>query len=214
MVARRKTPEDMVTEILTRSRRRCCICYGLHRDGEIKQGQIAHLDQDNRNNRPDNLAFLCLQHHDAYDSKTSQSKGFTIGEIKAYRDELYSHMQKLALKNVIVPASSMFSEREEEEALRFHTSTHRSQSAVLLVADGPKTIEEINEAILPSDLEWTRSILTDVIQSGWVRGMPTDYGRFELSMNGRRMLEVLSLLPDELKENAWRAVWLPEQAGG
>lgn len=210
MTSRKKTPDDVTTEVLTRSRRRCCVCYGLHRDGNTKQGQIAHLDQDNRNNRPDNLAFLCLPHHDAYDSRTSQSKGFTVGEVRAYRNELYSHMQRLALKNVIAPASLMFSGAEEEEALSFHTGTHRSQSAVLLVADEPKTIEEINAAIPPSDLEWTRSLLTDVIQSGWVRRVPTDYNRFELSMNGRRMLEVLDLLPEDVKEKAWRAVWLPE----
>lgn len=210
MTSRKKAPDDVVTEVLTRSRRRCCVCYGLHRNGDIKPGQVAHLDRDNRNNLPDNLAFLCLQHHDSYDSKTSQSKGFTIGEVKTYRNELYDHMQKLALRNVILPASPMFSEWEEREALSFYTGTHRSQSAVLVVADGPKTLEEINAAIPPSDLEWTRSILTDVIQSGWIRRAPTDYSRYELSMNGRRMLDVLKLLPEDLKEQAWRAVWLPE----
>lgn len=29
-------------------------------------------------------------------------------------------------------------------------------------------------------------------------------------MNGRRMLDVLKLLPEDLKEKAWRAVWRPE----
>jgi hypothetical protein len=76
--------------ILTSSRRRCAICYGLHKDITIKSGQIAHLDQDPSNNDLNNLCFLCFDHHDKYDSKTSQSKGFTILEVQKYRKELYT----------------------------------------------------------------------------------------------------------------------------
>ncbi|MBU1725611.1 MAG: hypothetical protein KJ892_17335 [Gammaproteobacteria bacterium] len=75
--------------VLVSSRRRCCICFGLNRDTSLKQGQIAHLDQDSSNPSEENLAFLCFDHHDQYDSKTRQSKNFTIDEVKRYRDELY-----------------------------------------------------------------------------------------------------------------------------
>lgn len=74
--------------VLKRSRRRCCICYGLHRDLDIKQGQIAHLDKNCSNNASENLVFLCLDHHDQYDTRTSQSKGFRQKEVKSYRSEL------------------------------------------------------------------------------------------------------------------------------
>lgn len=85
---RKRILEDVQTRVLTRSRRRCCICFGLNRDTSIKQGQIAHLDKDSSNNSEDNLAFLCLNCHDRYDSRTSQSKNFTIGEVKGFRSEL------------------------------------------------------------------------------------------------------------------------------
>lgn len=75
--------------VLTRSRRRCCVCWGLNRDVSIKSGQIAHLDGDPENGDIDNLAFLCFEHHDQYDSQTSQSKGLTLSEVRHYRDELY-----------------------------------------------------------------------------------------------------------------------------
>lgn len=92
---RKKTPKDTETSILTKSRRRCCICYGLNRDTGIKQGQIAHLDQDATNIVEDNLAFLCMPHHDQYDSKTRQSKNLTISEVKHYRSELLDALQKI-----------------------------------------------------------------------------------------------------------------------
>ena len=92
MKQRRKASRDTEAAVLTRSRRRCCICFGLHRDVEVKTGQIAHLDSDRSNNTADNLAFLCLVHHDQYDSRTSQSNNLTIEEVKAYRTELYDQV--------------------------------------------------------------------------------------------------------------------------
>jgi hypothetical protein len=83
------TPQETEKKVLLLSRRRCCICFGLNRDTELKQGQIAHLDQDSSNSDLENLAFLCLFHHDQYDSKTSQSKGLRLAEVLHFRKELY-----------------------------------------------------------------------------------------------------------------------------
>lgn len=87
-MTRKPINKDIEADVLLESRRRCCICYGLNRDLNIKSGQIAHLDKDNTNNSHNNLVFLCFDHHDQYDSKTSQSKNFTIKEVKRYRQEL------------------------------------------------------------------------------------------------------------------------------
>ena len=93
MEKREKVAKDVEAEVLVRSRRRCCICYGLYREIGVKPGQIAHLDRDPTNSTMDNLVFLCLDHHNEYDSKTSQEKGFTKVEVICYRDELYKAMQ-------------------------------------------------------------------------------------------------------------------------
>ena len=92
---RSQVPDESLAEVLTASRRRCCICFGLHGDDAQKAGQVAHNDHDPSNNHFDNLAFLCLEHHDKYDSRTSQSKGFTIAEVKRYRTELLSHVARI-----------------------------------------------------------------------------------------------------------------------
>lgn len=85
-----KTPKSLETEVLQRSRRRCCLCVSLRYDYSVKKGQIAHLNKNPADNAPNNLAFLCLDHHDEYDSKKSVSKGFTEMEVKHYRDSLYA----------------------------------------------------------------------------------------------------------------------------
>lgn len=90
MSGRKRISLAVQDAVLLKSRRRCSICFGLNRDTDIKAGQIAHLDKDSSNNAEENLVFLCFQHHDEYDSSTSQRKGLTQGEVKAFRDELIS----------------------------------------------------------------------------------------------------------------------------
>jgi hypothetical protein len=85
---RKAVPKSTEAEVLLLTRRRCPICFGLKGDLGEKQGQVAHLDHDPSNNSADNLAYLCLAHHDEFDSKRSQSKGITLEEAKRYRDEL------------------------------------------------------------------------------------------------------------------------------
>ena len=91
MAKRQRISDRDQADVLVKSRRRCCVCFGLDRDDERKKGQIAHLDGNPNNNAPDNLAFLCLDHHDEYDGTTSQAKNLTRGEVKRYRDELFAH---------------------------------------------------------------------------------------------------------------------------
>jgi hypothetical protein len=89
---RKKIPPGTELRILTLSKRRCALCFGLYGDIGVRPGQIAHVNRDRTNNLEDNLAFLCLPHHDEYDTKRSQSKRFTSDELRAYRAELYARM--------------------------------------------------------------------------------------------------------------------------
>ena len=92
----------------------------------------------------------------------------------------------------------------------FHTGTHRSQSAVLSLISRSKYLHEVNEDILPSDEEWTEVILNSVINYGWARESPISPGSYELTLNGKRMLAVLELLPEDVKHKAWKEIWQPE----
>jgi hypothetical protein len=50
-------------------------------DLSVKDGQLAHIDRDPANAAEDNLIFLCLLHHNLYDTKPSQSKGWLPAEL-------------------------------------------------------------------------------------------------------------------------------------
>lgn len=210
---RPKLPGPVETEALVTSRRRCCVCFGLHGDvGRKPRGQVAHLDGNPSNNSPDNLAFLCLDHHDEYDSRARQSKGLTQAEVKHYRGELYAHIQRAGI-SILEPPTAPSGGTElgtlYQEALAFHVSSHRSQSAMLALVEGPRTLEEINAHIPPSDLEWTRLIVAGVVDQGWVERAELGTEPYTLTARGKAMLAALKEVPDEVKDAAWREVWDP-----
>jgi hypothetical protein len=115
-LARIRIPSDIEDQVLLLSRRRCCICFALYGDVEVKGGQIAHLDHDNRNNNLDNLAFLCLRDHDLYDTTTRQSKGLRESEVRQHRAELYDAVNA-ALSKAEEKFRNLFSGENEGEQL-------------------------------------------------------------------------------------------------
>jgi hypothetical protein len=93
MNARTRIPEHIQHRVLDRSRRRCALCVHFDADWGQKEGQIAHLDRNPSNFAEDNLAFLCLPHHDDYDTKRRQTKNLTITEAKTARNRLYAFVE-------------------------------------------------------------------------------------------------------------------------
>jgi hypothetical protein len=89
-VERRKPiPKDVELNVLLASARRCCLCFYLCNRTDVRKGQLAHLNHRREDSTFENLVWLCLEHHDEFDSQTSQSKGLTEQELRAYRDQLY-----------------------------------------------------------------------------------------------------------------------------
>ncbi len=93
MTERKRIPLDIQKQVLLRSRRRCCLCFWLSGIDDVVKGQMAHLDGDPSNHELDNLAFLCFNHHDEFDGRTSTSKGLQLEEVRQWRNELYKEME-------------------------------------------------------------------------------------------------------------------------
>jgi hypothetical protein len=90
MSKRAATSSDVEAEVLIKSARRCALCYYLLGDLTEKLGQIAHIDKNPAHGMEDNLAFLCMEHHTLYDSRTSQHKNYTEAELRRARVDLYA----------------------------------------------------------------------------------------------------------------------------
>lgn len=105
MGSRQPVSTLFANEVFIASRRRFCLCVFLEGKDERCKGQIAHLNRDPSDSRLENLVFLCLEHHDEYDSRTSQSKGFSVQEVRHYRDQLHERNRRLI--DDIVPANTI-----------------------------------------------------------------------------------------------------------
>jgi len=143
-------PPEITADVLAACRRRCCICFALHKDYEQKKGQIAHLDHDPSNHDLDNLAFLCLVHHDEHDSQTSQSKGLTIDEVKRYRTELLAFIDErmpLGDDEIVSRLTRAFDRPAFRTPFYGESSLPRFREAIL------ETIETLNTGKTPQGLQ-------------------------------------------------------------
>jgi len=167
MSNRKKISPKTQTEVLLSSRRRCAICYGLFGNTEEKKGQIAHFDRDNSNNSLENLVFLCLEHHDQYDSRTSQSKGLTIEEVKKFRAQLYDYVA------TNLPASTMPTEEVVDMEIRddsFQSDfTQKSQQSQFSAISKLAKEIGISEKQLAEDLEAVSILAQKVDEAGLSR---------------------------------------------
>lgn len=99
MVRREPIPSDILNDLLFQSGRRCCICYGLQQDLTIKAyGKVIRLNRNAADNRPDNLAYLCLEHHNAYEVGGDQIAPLIMGDVKKYRAKLYAEIERMRRK--------------------------------------------------------------------------------------------------------------------
>jgi hypothetical protein len=102
MAGRVEPKTDDRVWLLEASRRRCCLCAYLDGDWRQKKGQIAHIDRNPSNSKRDNLAYLCLDHHDQHDSTPSVSKGTEPAEVRKYRDRLHHEVEDVIAKGVVM----------------------------------------------------------------------------------------------------------------
>jgi signal transduction histidine kinase len=88
-MVRKHLSASVEVRVLTKSLRRCALCFALDGDLRKKEGQIGHVNRNAADDREQNLCFLCGPHHEAYDRRSRQAKGFTPGELRHHRQALY-----------------------------------------------------------------------------------------------------------------------------
>jgi hypothetical protein len=166
---RKPAPPEIEHKVLHLCRRRCCLCYGLRNDLSEKQGQIAHLDRIANHNEIENLAFLCLPHHDQYDSRTSQSKGLTGREVKHFRQDLHD----LIVRD---PESLNANKRSNEIRVRQRSTAPHSPNIATFGDNSPVVV---NQSILSDDEYVKRAEKRPVVEIDfrfeYRRRQPPDY---------------------------------------
>ena len=95
---RKTIPRNTETEVLNKCNRRCAFCAHFEYDWGTKDGQIVHIDRNRSNIAEENLAYLCLPHHDKYDSKPSQTRRLQPQELRDAKQAINRKTVTLMIK--------------------------------------------------------------------------------------------------------------------
>ena len=149
---------DTEEAVLTKSARRCCLCFHLKKDFREKRGQIAHLDRNPSNDAEDNLAFLCFDHHTEYDSRASQHKNYTVGEVKKARNKLYVEVDQYKPRDWVLVLHGKFADfhKADVEAVAKHLQA--------LLGDARLTIDRIASGSVKLYIQSSASALEKIQQ--------------------------------------------------
>ena len=79
---RTPVPDDISAEVMFQHDRTCCVC----RDPGL-QVQIHHIDEDPTNHAIDNLAVLCLEHHEQTQTRGGFARKLRAADVIPYRDD-------------------------------------------------------------------------------------------------------------------------------
>ena len=119
---RNPVPTELQARLKYNCRNRCAICAIMNHDFTEKQGQIAHIDHNHSNSYDyNNLVWLCLVHHDKYDSKTSQSKNYTPNEVLLYKKKLEEFYLNPQNNELIKLLSTIVQFGNDSDGYIFHT---------------------------------------------------------------------------------------------
>ncbi len=80
-MSRPSVPQRISNQVLFQNRPRCCVCHEPR-----KPVHIHHIDNNPANNRPNNLAVLCLDHHSDVTGAQGLGHNYTVGEIRLYKE--------------------------------------------------------------------------------------------------------------------------------
>ena len=75
-------PEDIASDVLFRHHHTCCVC-----NIERRSVQLHHIDDDNTNHAPENLAVLCLECHSDTQIRGGFGRKLRAQEVIKHRDD-------------------------------------------------------------------------------------------------------------------------------
>ncbi|WKA29331.1 HNH endonuclease signature motif containing protein [Bradyrhizobium roseum] len=158
---RTRIPDDVTTEVLYQHDRICCVC-----NEPGKAVQLHHIDEDPSNHDPDNLAVLCLQHHEETQISGGFGRKLRAVDVSRYREEWTRRIQErrievdrmviarlAAIPGKLAPGTSRevedasFRYRPSAKVLRFYLETlpdiigdAYANGATMLIAEGDSRV--------------------------------------------------------------------------
>jgi hypothetical protein len=163
-------PIAVSAQVLFAHDRTCCVCNqpGL-------AIQIHHIDDDPSNNDADNLAVLCLQHHEETQVRGGFGKKLKVDDVRVYRADWVARVAKRkeeADKLVIARLSQAPTTELDEGVWRrppLEALVSTIQTLPLIYEDIYNRADPFLSSIGRGDMLHGVAIVTDVLAGSWVR---------------------------------------------
>lgn len=155
MALRKKLPDNISREILFKNESACCIC-------QKSNVQIHHIDGNNSNNKLENLAILCIEHHALASVKSLMTQSLKPSLVRQYKLTWESHV--LEKRRIIRQRTSV--KRNNSEFIKFEiTRLVYSFSAF----PDKKTTNSIIEQLYNWSLlgGYTREVIDQISNTQW-----------------------------------------------
>lgn len=164
-------PEEVAAEVLFRHAHTCCVCNEAG-----KAVQIHHIDDNNSNNDPVNLAVLCLADHDATQIKGGFGRKLSAREVSKYRDDWVSrvHQRKLEADKIAVGQIAGLSSLQPP-ALDAEWEQPSLQLLAAYIEGLPDVLKhayaqarKLWESIVTRDMISGSRLVIDVLEQSWI----------------------------------------------
>jgi hypothetical protein len=102
---RSEIPSENVIRVLVANRFTCCVCH------DVTKGIIVHHIHewaDSHNHSPDNLAVVCLDHHDKAHSKSTISRNLDQRTLKEFKNSWEGKVRELDTEAILDASRSNF----------------------------------------------------------------------------------------------------------
>jgi hypothetical protein len=163
-------PSAVSAQVLFAHDRTCCVCNqpGLG-------VQIHHIDENPSNNDPDNLAVLCLQHHEETQIRGGFGKKLKADDIRVCRADWIARLakRKQEADKPVISRLSQSPATELDEAFWRRPSTEALATAIhtlpLIYEDISNRADPYLSSIVRGDMLHGASMIIDVFAESWLR---------------------------------------------
>src|ERR1700730_9102870 len=135
-------PDEIAADVMFHHDRTCCVCTMPG-----KSVQIHHIDENPSNHDPENLAVLCLEHHEETQIRGGFGRKLRDVDVRKHRDDWLRRVaeRRSAADKIIVERMTMVT----PEADALHCMRPSDEALITFLNTLPVIYEDINRRASP-----------------------------------------------------------------
>jgi hypothetical protein len=162
-------PNEIAADVMFRHDRTCCIC-----NAPGKSVQIHHIDENPVNHDPENLAVLCLEHHEETQIRGGFGRKLRDVDVRKHKEDWLKRVadRRSAADKIIIERMTMLTSeadapywvRPSDEALTTFLNT-----LPIIYQDIRRRAAPLKASVVRGDMLHGLQMVIDVLTQSWIR---------------------------------------------